>query len=332
MRHPGEPTTTNVSTVHEAPPELTDVEVLAVVRAAWRVDATRVEHLAVGFGAHHWRVDVGDGPRLFATYDRFGKRHSLESLTAAYTGARQLAENGLEFVLAPLPTDAGRLLVPVAAGALSCSPWVDGRVVGEGPIGDPETAAANIADLARLHAVDPPVGVLSWSPVVGSGVGDRLAGLVTSAWTTGPYGESARRAIAGRLTEIEGWAARYLVLAEAAADRRWVITHGETHTRNQLMTPDGIRFVDWESVKLAPRERDLSTLVQAGYGVRVNADPAMVELFDLEWRLAEIAEYADWFASPHTGTADDRIAHGGLLEELHRGPWWSPARPSGAAT
>ena len=81
-----------------------------------------------------------------------------------------------------------------------------------------------------------------------------------------------------------------------------MVTHGETHTRNQLRTPDGIRFVDWESLKLAPRERDLSTLVQAGYGVRVNADPAMVELFDLEWRFSEIDEYAHWFAAPHTGT------------------------------
>ena len=162
----------------------------------------------------------------------------------------------------------------------------------------------------------------NWAPLVEPDVVDRLSGLVASAWTTGPYGEPARQAIADRLTAIEGWAVRYLALAEAAADRPWVVTHGETHTRNQLRTPDGIRFVDWESLKLAPRERDLSTLVQAGYGVRVNADPAMVELFDLEWRLAEIAEYTHWFAAPHTGTADDRIAYEGLLDELHRGPWW----------
>ena len=100
----------------------------------------------------------------------------------------------------------------------------------------------------------------------------------------------------------------------------------------QLATPDGIRFVDWESLKLAPRERDLSTLVQAGYGTRVDADPAMVELFDLEWRLAEIAEYSNWFAALHTGTADDRTAYEGLHDDLHRGPWWPPASRSGAAT
>ena len=311
--------------MQEAPAELTEVEVLALVRAAWNGGATAAEHLAVGFGAHHWRVDVDGGPSLFATYDRFGKRHSLDSLTAAYAGAMHMAENGLEFVLAPLRTLAGGVLVPVAAGALSCSLWVDCRVVGDGAVVDADVAAANIADLARLHAADPPAGVLSWSPVAGPDVADRLADMVAIAWPTGPYGEPTRRSIAGRLTAIEEWSGRYLALAEVAADRRWVITHGETHTRNQVMTPDGIRFVDWESLKLAPRERDLSTLVQAGYGVRVHADRAMVELFDLEWRLAEIAEYADWFAAPHTGTADDRIAYEGLLEQLDRGPWWSPA-------
>ena len=77
-----------------------------------------------------------------------------------------------------------------------------------------------------------------------------------------------------------------------------------------------------EHLALAPRERDLSTLVQAGYGDRLQADVAMVELFDLEWRLSEIDSYAAWFACPHTGTTDDRVAYEGLRSELHRDRWW----------
>ncbi len=46
----------------------------------------------------------------------------------------------------------------------------------------------------------------------------------------------------------------------------------------------------------------------------------MVELFDLEWRLDEIAQYAAWFAAPHSGTASDEVAYGGLLGELERAP------------
>lgn len=44
-------------------------------------------------------------------------------------------------------------------------------------------------------------------------------------------------------------------------------------------------------------------------------------MFDLEWRLDEIAAYARWFAEPHTGTDSDRVALGGLLEELERAGW-----------
>ncbi len=47
----------------------------------------------------------------------------------------------------------------------------------------------------------------------------------------------------------------------------------------------------------------------------------MLDLFDLEWRLDEISQYATRFSSPHTGTASDKVAMGGLLHELVRPPF-----------
>jgi spectinomycin phosphotransferase len=308
--------------VFEPPTEVDDADILTLVRDHWRSDAVRVEHLAVGFGAHHWRVDADGSTVLFATYDRFRQRHTPASLESAYRGAIELADAGLEFVLAPIRTRTGEVIVPVAAGALSCTPWVDGAAVGDGAVTDPATAATNVTDLARLHAATPPVGIPEWQPLVRAGLAERLARSVDTPWQSGPYGEPARTAVDARLADIADWTARYLELAEAADDRPWVATHGETHTANQLSTAAGIRLIDWESLKLAPRERDLTTLVQAGYGDQVAADLEMVELFDLEWRLSEIDEYASWFAAPHTGSADDRIAYGGLLQELARGSWW----------
>jgi spectinomycin phosphotransferase len=95
-----------------------------------------------------------------------------------------------------------------------------------------------------------------------------------------------------------------------------VATHGEPHSDNQMLTPRGRYLVDWESLKLAPRERDLRELVDAG--APVGADPDMVEMFDLEWRLEEIREYTAWFAAEHHGTEDDQIAFAGLIHELTR--------------
>ena len=306
----------------QPPSNLTDIEVLNLVRSGWSETVDRVEHLPVGFGAHHWRAEQAGVPIWFVTYDRFGDRHTASSLTAAYAGAIELAARGLEFVLAPTLARSGEVLLPVADGGLSCTPWVDGEPVGEGPLIEAAVAAQNIADLARLHLFPPPEQIGHWKAVIDPDLDLHLSRLVAEPWQTGPYGESARAVIARSLTDVRSWTDRYRRLAAGAVDRRWVPTHGETHTANQLRTADGIRFVDWESLKLAPRERDLSTLVQAGYGDQVGADRAMVELFDLEWRLSEIDAYATWFAAPHTGTTDDRVAYGGLHGELGRSAWW----------
>ena len=65
-------------------------------------------------------------------------------------------------------------------------------------------------------------------------------------------------------------------------------------------------------------------LVEHGYADLCAPDWEMVELFDLEWRLDEIAQYAAWFSAPHTGTRSDEVAYGGLLGELQRGEFARP--------
>ena len=113
------------------------------------------------------------------------------------------------------------------------------------------------------------------------------------------------------------WSA-YHRLADQARSQPWVPTHGEPHTANQLLAAGGVLIVDWESLAQAPRERDLRSLVDSGHADLVAPDWTMIDMFDLEWRLDEIAGYAAWFAAPHRGSEDDRIAFQGLLEELDR--------------
>ncbi len=45
--------------------------------------------------------------------------------------------------------------------------------------------------------------------------------------------------------------------AVTAANRGLVITHGETHSDNFIRSSDGLVLVDWDTVGLAPPERDL---------------------------------------------------------------------------
>ncbi|TCC55303.1 aminoglycoside phosphotransferase [Kribbella pittospori] len=307
------------------PPEVVSAEaVLDAVRTGWAIDLDAIEHLPVGFGAHHWRVSYGGMPRLFVTLDSLGRRHSAESLEAAYAAAGELAASGLEFVVASIRNRQGHYTAPLAGGSLSCVPWLDGEPVGSGGIDSDRLAQQNAEALARLHAAAPPAGIPSWHPRVGEDFGDSLADLLRNPWQTGPYGEPARTALAQRINAIRRWTDSYHELARRAADHPWVPTHGEPHTANQLVTDQRVVFVDWESLAQAPRERDVGTLVDSGYAELAAPNWEMIELFDLEWRLSELAEYADWFARPHTATDSDRVAFNDLTVELNRRDWTRP--------
>ncbi|MFL6002074.1 MAG: hypothetical protein ACJ72P_04615 [Nocardioides sp.] len=298
----------------EPPSHVSDAEILATLRDHWDRDATGLVHLPVGFGAHHWRAS-GSRHDWFVTLDALLPRHTAESLEAAYAGAAALAAGGLEFVLAACPGFGGGYTVPLAGGSLSVTPWCEGT-----PGGDSMSAARAAATrgwLDRLHAAATPPRLPRWRPLVGADLADDLATRTGGSWEAGPHGERARTAMRSKLREIENWTAAYHRLAAVAGERSWVTTHGEPNSRNQLDTADGTLLVDWESLKLAPRERDLRTLVVAGHA-QPDVDPDMLEMFDLEWRLDEISAYATWFEAPHAGTEDDRIALGGLLSELER--------------
>jgi spectinomycin phosphotransferase len=307
--------------MHEPPDFVSAEAVLDAVQTGWAIDVDAIEYFPVGFGAHHWRVSYAGVPRLFVTLDSLDHRHSAESLEGAYTAAGELAAGGLEFVVASAPNRQGRCTAPLAGHRVSCVPWTDGKPVQSGRIQSDHLARQNAEALARLHATTPPASIPSWRPQVGEDFGDFLAALLRSPWQTGPYGEHARNAVAQRIDAIRRWTDAYHQLARRAVEHPWVPTHGEPHTANQLVTDQGVVFVDWESLALAPRERDLGTLVGSGYAALAAPNWAMIELFDLEWRLSELAQYAVWFTRPHTGTDSDRAAFDDLITELNRPEW-----------
>ncbi|MDR7254741.1 spectinomycin phosphotransferase [Nocardioides sp. BE266] len=289
----------------EPPPDVTDADVLEVVRHHWEPRADAVEHLAVGWGAHHWRVDMAGEPTLFATLDPDLPRHTAESLEGAYAAAAAL---DLDFVWPSLPAVGGSFTVPCGPRTASVTRWLEGE--------RPAESVAELPDLlASLHAAAPPSAAPVWSTEIDPGLADHLRDLLVEDWPE-PLGPAARELVVTRLAQVGGWArehARLLALADPAS---YVVTHGEPHVRNQWLAHGRTFLIDWESLKLAPRERDLATLVHERRDV--DHDPQMVRLFDLEWRLSEIWSFAQWLQGPHAGDADDHTALGGLTEELTR--------------
>ncbi|ANH39198.1 hypothetical protein I601_2782 [Nocardioides dokdonensis FR1436] len=291
--------------MHEQPEHVSDTEVLATVRAHWSAEVDAVTHLPMGSGGHHWQATSRGAPRLFVTLDRLGARHDATSLEGAYAGAAALAF-AVDAVVAGLPTLAGRYTVPLADGALSVTPWVWGERAGDGPPATRADAEATARTLRRLHAARPAAGVPAWAQLVPASFASDLAEQLAPTWSTGPMAAPAQDLLRAHVTDVEAWTERYHTLAATARDRAWVATHGEPHSRNQLRSLTGrLLLVDWESLRVAPPERDLRILVDAGHADLVDADPLMLELFDLEWRLDEIDQLAARFAPAHTGDRDD---------------------------
>lgn len=94
---------------------------------------------------------------------------------------------------------------------------------------------------------------------------------------------------------------------------RNVLTHGEAHPGNTMLTADGWRLIDWDTVLVAPPERDLWSLdpgdgsILDAYAATagVTPVPALLELYRLGWDVKDMAVDAARLLGPHSGTADD---------------------------
>ncbi|HWL38442.1 MAG TPA: phosphotransferase [Frankiaceae bacterium] len=301
--------------MYTPPPDLSAGDVAAALRDGWGLSATALSYLPVGYGGHHWSAVAG-GRRWFVTADDLDAKPWLgesrdaafAGLAAAYDAAARLRESGLAFVVAPLRTPSG--VGAVRAGeryAVSVTPWVDGTAGGFGDDVTPEQRDARLRLLAELHAATFAVRGLAVSPpaLPDRPVVDRALAELGTPWSGGPFAEEARLLLAEHADGVRLLLADFDGRAAAVRPADLVVTHGEPHPGNVLTTPDGPRLVDWDTVALAPPERDLWLLGDgdfAAYGGPV--DPERIALYRLRWRLADIASFTAALRSPR-GTADD---------------------------
>lgn len=298
------------------PPGVSDEEVLDAARRCWDGSIDRVSYAPVGYGAHHWIAWSGSEAALFLTLEARTGSDSRVCLEQAYRAAAALHETGLEFVHPCLPSSLGTLTLAFGDGLLSATAWLSGAVT-------PAGCGAEAALLRRLHAHTPPPELARWRPLVSPGLADQLATATAERWDGGPFGERARGAVRDRLPAVAGWLTEYLRRIDTVDPNDAVISHGEPGRHNQLLLPSGaLVLVDWESIQLAPRERDLAGLAPlddawlTAYGRA--PDAGLLRCFDIEWRLSEIQHYSARFGGAHGTDEDDMIAFGDLTKKLTR--------------
>jgi len=333
--------------VFTRPPELPDSALLDALLEGWGLSVASLEYRAVGFGSHHWSGTDTSGRRWFVTVDdldaKRGSRDELpgavfERLRAALATARAVSDAGAVFVVSPIPARDGAVVRRVSERfVLALYPYIEGV----SQSGEYESVSDRLAVLdliVTLHAS--PAALTSATRVDDFVLANRdelvralddLAG----RWDRGPYSERARVLLCGHAKGVERLLARYDRLTDEARDQpdRMVLTHGEPHIDNVILTATGPVLVDWDTTLIAPPERDL-WMLESGDGSVIDTYtkatgtrvlPSMLDLYRLRWDLAEVALYIALFRQPHADNADARESWKNLnyfLEPARR--WPSP--------
>ncbi|MBA3734265.1 MAG: aminoglycoside phosphotransferase family protein [Actinobacteria bacterium] len=313
-----------------------DIETRALTGAladGWDFDVESVDYAAVGFGSYHWVVNDLKGTRAFVTVDDLDVKPWLgttresvfDGLRRAFDTAVALRDAGLGFVVAPIPTSRGETLRRLGQRhTIALFPFVIGQA---GQFGhyDNDAPTAIVTMLTELHQATPAVSSVARRIDLDlPGRRQLEAGLqeLNQPWSAGPFSEPARQILvrhASDLAELLGLADR-LSVHVAKRKTNWVITHGEPHAGNVLRTGEGNVLVDWDTVALAPPERDLWMLMGDAAKeatVYTNAtghelDQATLNFFRLRWDLADIAAFTDVLRSPHRHNEDTAKAYDSL--------------------
>jgi spectinomycin phosphotransferase len=219
--------------------------------------------------------------------------------------------------------------------AVAVYPFVDGHSFAFGPY--PDDLRNAVLDLiAALHRATPQVRdraprhvlqIAGWPDL------DAFLQEPGRVWDSGPFAAGAHGLLQAHARDLAWLAAAFGRLAGATAAARAVepvITHGEPHPANLLSAGGSLLLIDWDTVGLAPPERDLSLIFgEAGEGAdryheRAGRapDPSVLTLYRARWYLDDLASAVRLFRQPHSGTVDAERWFDGLAPRLARLPEW----------
>lgn len=325
------------------PPDVADGDVVAALADGWCLDASTVAYLAVGFGSHHWRAATATGDWFVTVDDLVAKRREADEplsttrarLLSALATAAAVRDAGYEFAVAPRPSDDGRVACDLGDRyVVAVYPLVDGQAYDYGVYTDDSHRDAVVAVLATLHGS--PASCRRWAMTDTFSIARRAdlseaCAHLTDRWDAGPFADPARRLLAEHAHALTRAFDRYDRLAPRVRARAegFVLTHGEPHPANTIVTERGVVLVDWDTALIAPPERDLWDLIgdepsvadqyTALTGTPVDDDA--IEMYRLAWDLSEIALYVSDFRQPHDRTDDTAEAWQNLQHFLDPTRW-----------
>jgi spectinomycin phosphotransferase len=316
-----------------------------VLADGWGLRTVSLEYVPEGGGSYHWAVTDAEGQRWFATVDDLGgKDWFVGGNDAVFDGLRRALstaaalryEAGLQFVIAPVAACDGQPLRRVGETySASVFPFLPGASHPFGPYTDERVRGQVLDMIAALHQATPAVRDRAPGHVLCFAGREELEAFVLSpdrAWDGGPFAETARGLLLPLTADLAQLVTAFDRLAASTRPARGglVITHGEPHPANIMTAGGRLVLIDWDTVALAPPERDVSLIVtDANRGVDRYQQatgreliPAVITLYRLRWYLDDLASAVRLFRNTHRDTPDTTRWRNGLARSLEQLPEW----------
>ncbi len=318
-----------------APPtDLTEASLAATLARGWGIEVAGLEYRAVGFGSHHWEVVEAGGARWFVTVDELcsppdvpSRRRTRRSRPgwrppSAPRGRCGTWSTAFDFIVAPVPSLDGAVLLPAGEGfAAAVYPLLEGESFRWGPFRYDDQLAAVVAMLISLHGAA--LGRAAGAPVEEFRVQRRdelelaFGGGRPRPRTAVPFSLPLAELISRNVPAVRAALHNYdELVANVAPSTPRVLTHGEPHAGNTMLTIDGWKLIDWDTAAFAPPERDLWNLDPGdGSVLSMYADAtghlprrALLELYRLRSDLDDIALCAADLRTDHVEDANTAMS------------------------
>jgi spectinomycin phosphotransferase len=250
-------------------PPLEDEQIAACIKETYDLSVTAIEFLPIGHDSYAgvYRVQ-GNGQPYFLKV----KADPVTELSIRLP--RSLREQGIEQVVAPLPTTTHTLCGKIGNFTLILYPFIEGQSGMSVGLSDSQWIALG-ALLRKLHSVHLASELVKITPKENfvphpqwTAALKQLQASIGTRTCTSPAEKELAAFWTSKRQEIGRILDRTEQLGRVLRDRSFesVLCHSDFHTNNVLIDSRGRLFiVDWDQPMLAPKERDLLFVTVGGF-------------------------------------------------------------------
>ncbi len=270
-------------------PDITDDAIIACMRDHYGIALQKIEFLPLGADRNTAVFKANAADEVY-----FVKLRSGEFSEASVVIPRMLRDQGITQVIAPLRNKRDHLWTALKSYRLILYPFVEGIDGWERDLSPQDWVALGQA-LRQMHTVSPPVSIHdmpreSYSPFWREKVRQFQASVETTVYDD-PVSAELAGFIREKNLEISALVFHAEHLAHALEGRSlpFVICHADIHVGNVLVTPaDTLYVVDWDTLILAPKERDLMFMGSGIAGQETLTADEQADLFYQGYGQAEV--------------------------------------------